>query len=196
MNPLGYEPKGLAAATFVVMFTRRRASPQELEEGNRQMQQAQQRLDAEIAAGSELPLEDVKGMETMVPESPKSPVKEESLGREEGPRSFPASLVPAVPGQESQVMPATPESQVRTEVKTPAQKPEVREETSGAVVVQHEAVVPVVTEGVAADPRKIEKWRVRRSSTSTRCFWPKASSSGATDAGDPIWRFTTAATSF
>jgi hypothetical protein len=85
----------------------------------------------------------------MVPESPKSPVKEESLGREEGPRRFPASLVPAVPGQESQVMPATPESQVRTEVKTPAQKPEVRDETSGAVVVQHEAVVPVVTDVVA-----------------------------------------------
>jgi hypothetical protein len=49
------------------MFTRRRASPQELEEGNRQMQQAQQRLDAEIAAGSELTLEDVKGMETVTP---------------------------------------------------------------------------------------------------------------------------------
>ena len=138
------------------MFSRRRASPQEIEEGNRQMQQAQQRLDAEIAAGSELPLEDVKGMETMVPESPKSPVKEESLGREEGPRSFPASLVPAVPGQESQVMPATPESQVKTEVKTPAQKSEVRDETSGAVVVQHEAVVPVVTDVVATDAKKME----------------------------------------
>ena len=92
-----------------MMFTRRRAPPAELEEGNNQILQAQQRLDAEIAAGSEKAIEDEKGLETKVSESPKSPVKEESLGREEGPRSFPASLVPAVPGQEiSQVMPATP----------------------------------------------------------------------------------------
>ena len=138
------------------MFTGRRATQAELDQGMDEMLRAQQRAEAGVATGSEKPIEDVKGLETVVPESPKSPVKEESLGREEGPRSFPASLMPAVPGQESQVMPATPESQVRTEVKTPAQKPEVRDETSGAVVVQHEAVVPVVTEVVATDSRKIE----------------------------------------
>ena len=79
------------------------------------------------------------------------------LGREEGPRSFPTSLVPAVPGQEiSQVTPATPASQVRTEVRTPAQTPGARDESSGAVAVQHEAVVPVVTEVIATDSKMIE----------------------------------------
>ena len=65
--------------------------------------------------------------------------------------------MPAVPGQEiSQVTPATPASQVRTEVKTPAQTPGARDESSGAVAVQHEAVVPVVTEVIATDSKMIE----------------------------------------
>ena len=140
-----------------MMFTRRRATPAELEEGNNQILQAQQRLDAEIAAGSEKAIEDEKGLETKVSESPKSPVKEESLGREEEPRSFPTSIIPAVPGQEiSQVTPATPASQVRTQVKTPALTPGARGESSGAVAVQHEAVVPVAMEAIATDSKMIE----------------------------------------
>ena len=80
----GYEPKGLTTA----MFSRRRATQAELDQGMDEMLRAQQRVEAEVATGSEKPIEDVKGLETVVPESPKSSAKEESLGREEGPRSF------------------------------------------------------------------------------------------------------------
>ena len=93
------------------MFPRRRATQAELDQGIDEMCRAQQRGETEITTGSEKQLEDTKGPETMVPESPKSPVKEESLGREEGPRSSPKSLVPAVPGQEKS--PATPASHQR-----------------------------------------------------------------------------------
>ena len=51
------------------------------------MKAAQQRLDAELAAGSEPQLEDSKGPEvSQSQESPKIPEVEKDLGREEGPR--------------------------------------------------------------------------------------------------------------
>ena len=139
------------------MFSRRRATQAELDQGADEILRAQQRVEAELATGSEMQLEDTKGPETMVPEPPKSPVQEESLGREDGPRSSPKSLVPAVPGQEKfQVPPVTPESQVRTEVKTPAQSLEAKAEPQGAVAVRHEVLVPAVTDVVAADFKKTE----------------------------------------
>ena len=64
----GYEPKGLTTA----MFSRRRATQAELDQGMDEMLRAQQRVEAEVATGSEKPIEDVKGLETVVPESPKS----------------------------------------------------------------------------------------------------------------------------
>ena len=60
----GYEPKGLTTA----MFSRRRATQAELDQGIDEMRRAQQRVEAEIATGSEKQLEDTKGPETMVPE--------------------------------------------------------------------------------------------------------------------------------
>ena len=139
------------------MFSRRRATQAELDQGADEMLRAQQRVEAELATGSEMQLEDTKGPETMVPETPKSPVKEESLGRVDGPRSSPKPLVPAVPDQEkSQVPPVTPESQVRTEVKTPAQSLEAKAEPQGAIAVQHGALAPAVTDVIAADSKKVE----------------------------------------
>ena len=91
------------------MFPRRRATQAELDQGIDEMRRAQQRVEAKIATGSEKQLEDTKGPETMVPESPKPPVREESLGREEGPRSSPKSLVPAVPDRKNLL----PRQQVR-----------------------------------------------------------------------------------
>ena len=71
------------------MFPRRRATQAELDQGIDEMRRAQQRVEAKIATGSEKQLEDTKGPETMVPESPSRSGQEKS--------------------------PATPASQVRTD---------------------------------------------------------------------------------
>ena len=65
------------------MFARRRATQEELDQGEREMLQAQQRVEKEIAAGTEKPIEDAKRTEVaQVVESPKALEKKASLGSE------------------------------------------------------------------------------------------------------------------
>ena len=52
--------------------------------------------------------------------------------------------------------PVTPESQVRTEVKTPAQSLEAKAEPQGVLAAQQEALAPAVTDAIAADFNKAE----------------------------------------
>ena len=68
----GYEHNGLTIATIWMFTARRRATPQEMEQGEDEMRRAQERLDAEVAAGAELPLKD-KGQKARVLNPPKSP---------------------------------------------------------------------------------------------------------------------------
>ena len=69
---------------------------------------AQQRLDAELAAGSEQQLEDVQRPEVSEgQESPIPPKAEEGLGSEEGPKGSPKSFAPPVVVQGDQKSAAT-----------------------------------------------------------------------------------------
>ena len=130
----GYEHNGLTIATIWMFTARRRATPQEMEQGEDEMRRAQERLDAEVAAGAELPLED-KGTESQGFESPKVTQREETKGREEipdVPKNSPKALMPAVPETEPpKEPPITQESpihqetvaEVRSQVKTPKSSP-------------------------------------------------------------------------
>ena len=86
------------------MFTnRRRATKEELEQGEQEMRRGQKRLDEEIAAGTEKPIEDAKRPEVaQVVESPKALEKKVALGSEERPQAAPKSFAPPVPGQSPQ----------------------------------------------------------------------------------------------
>ena len=146
------------------MFTtRRRATDRELQQGEEQMKAAQQRLDAELAAGSEPQLEDSKGPEvSQSQESPKIPEVEKDLGREEGPRGSPKSFAPAAAIQDVSAVvagsPERPKSESKTplkteepgsaltEAKTPMQTPMVATESAGALVPASTVISATKTE--------------------------------------------------
>ena len=76
------------------MLAKRRASPEELAQGQKEMEEAQKRLEKGIAQPEELQLEDARGPE--VPESFASPkkIREDQEGREEKPVVTPKTLQP------------------------------------------------------------------------------------------------------
>ena len=83
------------------MFGRRRATAEELAQGQREMEEAQKRLDREVAMSEERQIEDVRvPVATERFESPKAS-RDDALGREEKPVGTPKSLHPPAPEQES-----------------------------------------------------------------------------------------------
>ena len=99
------------------MFIRRRATEKELQQGEQEMMAAQQRMDAELATGAELQIEDATRPEvSRGQESPKTPKMDEKLGSEDGPKSAPKSFAPQAALQDVQE-PAT--GSMRQEPKTP-----------------------------------------------------------------------------
>ena len=99
------------------MFVRRRATEKELQQGEQEMMAAQQRMDAELATGAELQIEDATRPEvSRGQESPKTPKMDEKLGSEDGPKSAPKSFAPQAALQDVQE-PAT--GSMRQEPKTP-----------------------------------------------------------------------------
>ena len=82
------------------MFTRRRATDAELQQGEDEMRRAQQRLETELASGTEQQLEDEGKPEVReVYESPKAPKMDEPVGSVDGPKTAPVSFEPPVPDQ-------------------------------------------------------------------------------------------------
>ena len=134
----GYEPNDLQ-----MMFTRRRATAEELAQGEKEMEEAQKRLDAEVQEGKEKPLEDAsRPVAAEEFDSPKV-VHEDAKGSEENPVGPPKSLHPPVLGQETaQVRSETGEQQT-AKAPTPAAK-------AGSVVEFHQEIVPATSEVVAA----------------------------------------------
>ena len=99
------------------MFVRRRATEKELQQGEQEMMAAQQRMDAELATGAELQIEDATRPEvSRGQESPKTPKMDDKLGSEDGPKSAPKSFAPQAALQDVQE-PAT--GSMRQEPKTP-----------------------------------------------------------------------------
>ena len=91
------------------MFSRRRATPEELAQGEREMLAAQKRLDEENGTRDEKPIEDVKEPEgTDSFESPKASQRvKDADGSEEKHASSPKSFAPPLPVQAApQVKPA------------------------------------------------------------------------------------------
>ena len=80
-----------------MMMQRRRATPEELAQGEDEIRRANQRMEAELASGTEPQLEDKGRSEAEVFESPGNP-KDKSLGSEEKPKGAPKSFFP--PGAE------------------------------------------------------------------------------------------------
>ena len=113
-----------------MMFARRRATADELEQGQQEMLAAQQRLEEERATATEQPMEDAKGPEVAESfESPRTTQRVNVQGREEMPKSSSKSLAPPVPAEdETKVTPADdkehqfkrPVSEVKAEARTPA----------------------------------------------------------------------------
>ena len=82
------------------MFTRRRATAEELAQGEREMALSQKRLDEQLEKGEELQLEDDEAQK--VSEEFKSPkaVRDDAKGSGERPIGTPKALHPQPPAQE------------------------------------------------------------------------------------------------
>ena len=151
------------------MFGRRRATPEELAQGEREMLAAQKRLDEENGTRDEKPIEDVKEPEgTDSFESPKaSQWVKEAEGSEEKHAGSPKSFAPPLPVQdapqvkpaETKVAPSASPAQVKSDPKTPAPALGTPSESHGAVVPavmdvnapkveQNVQVVPMVEQNV------------------------------------------------
>ena len=151
------------------MFSRRRATPEELAQGEREMLAAQKRLDEENGTGDEKPIEDVKEPEgTDSFESPKASQRvKEAEGSEEKHAGSPKSFAPPLPVQdapqvkpaETKVTPSASPAQVKSDPKTPAPALGTPSESHGAVVPavmdvnapkveQNAQVVPMVEQNV------------------------------------------------
>ena len=97
------------------MFGRRRATAEELAQGQREMEEAQKRLDSEVAMSEERQIEDVRvPVATERFESPKAS-RDDALGREEKPVGTPKSLHPPAPEQESAKASQEPAVETATE---------------------------------------------------------------------------------
>jgi len=126
------------------MFGRRRATPEELAQGEREMLAAQRRLDEENGTRDEKPIEDVKEPEgTDSFESPKASQRvKDADGSKEKHASSPKSFAPPLPVQdapqvkpaETKVTPSASPAQVKSEPKTPAPALGTPSESHGAVV--------------------------------------------------------------
>ena len=90
-----------------VMIQRRRATAQELAQGDDEIRRANERMEAELAAGTEPHLEDKERSEIEVFESPGNP-KDKNLGSEEKPKTAPKSFFP--PGAEKDPQESTAKS--------------------------------------------------------------------------------------
>ena len=80
-----------------MMMHRRRATPEEIAQGEDEIRRANERVEAELATGAEQQLEDRERSEAQDFESPGNP-KDLSLGSEEKPKGAPKSFFP--PGAE------------------------------------------------------------------------------------------------
>ena len=126
------------------MFSRRRATPEELAQGEREMLAAQKPLVEETATRDEKPIEDVKEPEgTDSFESPKaSQWVKEAEGSEEKHAGSPKSFAPPLPVQdapqvkpaETKVTPSASPAQVKSDPKMPAPALGTPSESHGAVV--------------------------------------------------------------
>ncbi|CAL1166872.1 unnamed protein product [Cladocopium goreaui] len=136
-----------------MMMQRRRATPEELAQGEDEIRRANQRMEAELASGAEPQLEDKERSEAEVFESPGNP-KDKSLGSEEKPKSAPKSFFP--PGAEKALqesaakssgsaksVPATPR---KTQV-SPSERSELQQNPQSAPG-SNQAVVLASTEVV------------------------------------------------
>ena len=106
------------------MFAGRRATAAEMEQGQQEMEAAQKRLDEQREKGTEMPLEDVKGLEGAESfESPRTTLRATVQGSEERPKGSPKSLGPPVP--ESSPKPLEPPKPAEDEPKVPPAKAKV-----------------------------------------------------------------------
>ena len=126
------------------MFSRRRATPEELAQGEREMLAAQKPLDEENATRDEKPIEDVKepeGTDSFEPPKASQWVKEAEGSEEQhagSPKSFapplPVQDAPQVEPEETKVTPSASPAQVKSEPKMPAPALGTPSESHGAVV--------------------------------------------------------------
>ncbi|CAL1154816.1 unnamed protein product [Cladocopium goreaui] len=136
-----------------MLMQRRRATPEELAQGEDEIRRANQRMEAELASGAEPQLENKERSEAEVFESPGNP-KDKSLGSEEKPKSAPKSFFP--PGAEkasqesaakssgsAKSVPATPR---KTQV-SPSERSELQQNPQSAPG-SNQAVVLASTEVV------------------------------------------------
>ena len=151
------------------MFSRRRASPEELAQGEREMLAAQKRLEEETEKKDGKPIEDVKVPEgTDSFEAPKASQRvKDAEGSEEKHASSPKSFAPPLPVQdapqvkpaETKVTPGASPAQVKSEPKMPAPALGTPSESHGAVapavmdvnapkVEKNVQVVPMVEQNV------------------------------------------------
>ena len=129
----------------LLMGSRRRATKEELEQGEKEMKAAQERMTKEMESSGVLQIED-EGQQTERFESPHAALKDAARGSEEGPRGSPKTFMPPSPGtatsqellaiQEKAQRPEA-EAEEKTEVKSPkpsskARKtPDAREDRGG-----------------------------------------------------------------
>ena len=108
-----------------MMYGRRKASRKELEQGEKEMKEAHERLAKEMEESGELQLED-GGKEAEGFESPQVSQRDIAKGSEEMPKGTPKTFVPALPeSAPSQEISATQEPAERPEAKAEV-RPEVK----------------------------------------------------------------------
>ncbi|CAL1129313.1 unnamed protein product [Cladocopium goreaui] len=130
------------------MYGRRKASRKELEQGEKEMKEAHERLAKEMEESGELQLED-GGKEAEGFESPQVSQRDIAKGSEEMPKGTPKTFVPALPeSAPSQEISATQEPAERPEAKA-----EVRPEVKSPRSSTKGRMSPEVTEPAAIEDR-------------------------------------------
>ena len=119
------------------------------------MKKAQQRLESELASGTEPQLEDVKKPEAVeVYESPRVPKRDEPLGTEDGPKNAPKSFPPPVPDPSDQGLAArSSDKHARSPVRAKSE-PKTPRKTEETPSKRSEGNLPMQTPQVADEPSK------------------------------------------